>query len=69
MFHPSYNPGSVDGQRSLGIQLYIGVGVTHLGNEQVQQHHNDQEEERQVENHTKPPGKGGGGGHDSSVSL
>ena len=58
MFHPSYNPGSVDGQRSLGIQLYIGLGVTHLGNEQVQQHHNDKEEECQVENRTKPPGKG-----------
>ena len=55
MFHPGHDPGSVDGQRPLGIHLHIGVGVTHLSNEEVQQHHNDQAEKRQVNDHTKPP--------------
>ena len=56
MFHSGHNPGSVDGQRPLGIQLHVGIGVAHLGNEQVQQHYNDHEEECQVNDHTKPPG-------------
>ena len=55
MFHSGHNPSSVDGQRPLGIQLHIGIGVAHLSNEQVQQYHNHQEEECQVDDHTKPP--------------
>ena len=58
MFHPGHDPGSVDGQRPLGIHLHIGVGVIHLSNEQVQQHHNDHKEECDVNDHTKPPGSG-----------
>ena len=58
MFHSGHNPSSVDGQRPLGIQLHVGIGVTHLSNEQVQQYHNHHEEECQVNDHTKPPGSG-----------
>ena len=55
MFYSGHNPSSVDGQRPLGIQLHIGIGVAHLSNEEVQQHHNDHEEECQVNDDTKPP--------------
>ena len=58
MLHPGHDPGSMNGQRPLGIHLHIGVGVTHLSNEEVQQHHNDHEEECDVNDHTKPPGSG-----------
>ena len=58
MFHSGHNPGPVDGQRPLGIQLHVGIGVTHLSNEQIQQYHNHHEEECQVNDHTKPPGSG-----------
>ena len=58
MLHPGHDPGSVDGQRPLGIHLHIGIGVAHLSNEQVQQYHNDHEEECDVNDYTKPPGSG-----------
>ena len=57
MFHSGYYPCSVDGQRPLSVHLHIGIGVAHLGNQQVQQYHNDQAEKCQVNDHTKPPAR------------
>ena len=68
-------PGN--GKGPLHIFLYFSVGVTHLGNEQVQQDCNHQKQEDQIQDNREPPGEEEGGrggslkgaGQDQMMSL
>ena len=60
LLQPSDDSGPCNGKGALHIFLYFGVGVTHLGNQQVQQDHNHSKKEGEIQNNREPPGEGRG---------
>ena len=61
LLQPGNDSGPCNGKGPLCIFLYFSVGVTHLGNEQVQQDHNHAKQESQVQDNREPPGEEEGG--------
>ena len=49
-----------NGKGTINIYLYFIVGVTHLGNQHIQQDHQHSNQEGQVHDSREPPGEGGG---------